>query len=63
MKLADGRDLNQELVRSGMAWWYRKYAASDKTLEKLEDEARSEKIGLWSDPNAEAPWEFRQKKN
>jgi len=62
VKLSDGRDLNQELVRSGMAWWYRKFAAKDETLENLEEDARKRKVGLWSDPKAEPPWEFRDKK-
>ena len=54
--LADGRMLNRELVRSGHAWWYRKYAPSDGTLAKLEAEARAAKRGLWSQPGAVAPW-------
>jgi endonuclease YncB( thermonuclease family) len=28
--LPDGRNLNQELVRAGLAWWYRQYAAHVK---------------------------------
>src|SRR5688572_10070253 len=27
--LADGRDLGRELVKAGLAWWYRKYAPDD----------------------------------
>jgi len=27
--LPDGRSLNQELVRAGLAWWYRPYAPND----------------------------------
>ena len=27
--LSDGRDLGRELVKAGLAWWYRKYAAGD----------------------------------
>src|SRR5688572_24491419 len=27
--LADGTNVNQELVKDGMCWWYRKYAPED----------------------------------
>jgi endonuclease YncB( thermonuclease family) len=59
--LPDGRSLNQELVKAGMAWWYRAYS-KDKTLESLESEARSQKRGLWSDAHPVAPWEWRRSK-
>jgi endonuclease YncB( thermonuclease family) len=39
--LPDGRSLSQELVRAGMAWWYRPYAAKDTTLVQLEAETRA----------------------
>ena len=54
----DGRVLNKELVKAGMAWWYRKYV-NDSQLVALEDEARTKRLGLWSDANPIAPWEFR----
>lgn len=54
----DGRVLNQELMKAGMAWWYRKYV-NDGQLVALEDDARARRIGLWSDANPVAPWEFR----
>ena len=54
----DGRVLNQELVKAGLAWWYRKYT-NDSQLMALEDEARSKQLGLWSDISPIAPWEFR----
>src|SRR6478672_10050506 len=38
--LGDGRMLNRELVRAGLAWWYRRYAPYDTILEQLEQEAR-----------------------
>ena len=45
--LDDGRNLSQELVKAGYAWWYRKYAQGNTVLEKLETEARETKAGLW----------------
>ena len=57
--LPDGRSLNHEIVRSGLAWWYRRYAPADKTLERLENEARRARRGLWSDRSPVAPWEWR----
>lgn len=59
--LADGRSLNRELVRAGLAWWYREYS-KDKSLGELEERARTARRGLWIDPNPIPPWEFRKKK-
>ena len=59
--LLDGRNLNQELVRTGLAWWYRKYAPGDAALERLETEAREAQRGLWADPNPIPPWEWRHR--
>jgi micrococcal nuclease len=58
--LPDGRSLNQELVRAGMAWWYRQYAPHDTTLAQLEAEARTAKRGLWADAHPVPPWQWRQ---
>ena len=60
--LADGRILNHELVRAGLAWWYRKYAPDIGTLAELEAAARDAKRGLWSQPNPVPPWEWRKTK-
>jgi endonuclease YncB( thermonuclease family) len=58
--LTDGTNVNQELVKDGMCWWYRKYAPDDTTLEKLETEAREASKGLWADPHPIPPWEWRK---
>jgi micrococcal nuclease len=58
--LPDGRSLNREMVRGGIAWWYRKYAANDQVLARLEAEARQAKRGLWSQADPKPPWEWRQ---
>lgn len=59
--LPDGKNVNQELVRAGMCWWYRKYAPGNTELAHLEADARGSKIGLWSDPNPTPPWEWRHR--
>jgi endonuclease YncB( thermonuclease family) len=58
--LPDGRSLNQELVKAGMAWWYRPYAPNDTTLALLEADARAAKRGLWADAHPVPPWEWRK---
>jgi endonuclease YncB( thermonuclease family) len=63
--LLDGRDVNLEQVRAGMAWWYRQYAKDqrpgDRRLyEAAENDARGAKRGLWVDPNPVSPWEWRR---
>ena len=57
--LPDGRSFNHELVRAGLAWWYRHYS-KDPTLEALEAEARAARRGLWADADPTPPWEFRR---
>lgn len=57
--LPDGKCLNQELVRSGMAWWYRRYAPDDEVLAKLEVDARKARRGLWAEKAPTPPWEWR----
>lgn len=58
--LPDGRTLNHELVRAGLAWWYRQYAPKDTALAQLEAEAKTAKRGLWADAQPVPPWEWRK---
>ncbi|MDR2206473.1 MAG: thermonuclease family protein [Flavobacteriaceae bacterium] len=57
----DGKYLSAELIKSGLGWWYYHYS-DNKELGELEKTAREQKIGLWQDKNAVAPWEWRRKK-
>ncbi|MCP9767950.1 nuclease [Lacihabitans sp. LS3-19] len=45
--LEDGTNLNQELVKAGLAIHYKKYSKS-YTYAKLEIEAKNKKIGIWA---------------
>ena len=58
--LVGEKDVNAEMVRSGNAWVYRRYA-QDKALYAFEGEAREAERGLWSLPNPVPPWEFRSR--
>jgi len=57
--LPDGKTLNHEMVRAGYAWWYRQYALGDAVLDRLEQEAKTAKRGLWADKDPVPPWEYR----
>src|SRR4051812_6258753 len=52
-------DANTEQVRRGMAWVFVRYASKNSPLYRLQSEARLEQRGLWSDPHAVAPWQWR----
>ena len=56
---ASGENLNKALVKAGLAWHYKKYS-TDNSYAALEQEARKRRIGLWSEPNPIAPWEWRR---
>ena len=59
MILPDGRNLNQELIKAGLAWWFRKYS-KDVRLGAFEQEARLAKRGLWTEPQPVPPWKWRR---
>lgn len=54
----EGKILNEELLKAGLAWHYKKYDSSPK-LAAMEETAHKQKKGLWSMASAIAPWEFR----
>lgn len=55
----DGKNLSQELVKSGLAWWYKQYALDDKAMAELEAKAKAEKKGLWSSFDPIRPQDYR----
>lgn len=62
VRIPDGRSLNEELVRSGLAWWYRTYAPNETQLAQLEAQARAEQRGLWADLEPIPPWQWRKQR-
>lgn len=55
----DGRNVNEEMVRRGLAWHY-KHFSNDTRLEYLERMARKEKLNIWSKKNPVPPYEYRK---
>ena len=63
---SDGSEthLNSEMVADGMAYHYRQYSDSCPQLLVLdiaEEQAKSTGAGLWQNPNAEKPWDYRKR--
>ncbi len=63
--LLDGKDINLEQVKAGMAWHYKEYqreqTPEDRELyARSEDEAHAARRGLWQDPDPIEPSAFRK---
>lgn len=63
--LLEGKDINLEQIKSGLAWHYKQYEneqeLSDRSVYANEEYvARSDGKGLWVDNNPIPPWQFRK---
>ncbi|MFN9726592.1 thermonuclease family protein [Acidovorax sp.] len=56
-----GTDVAAAQVGAGMAWVYMPYAVDRPGLTVLQDRARAQRTGLWSQPRPQAPWTYRHK--
>lgn len=59
-----GADLGLAMIREGLSWHFKKYQSeqSKSDRKKYSDaalEARADRIGLWSDTEPIAPWDYR----
>ncbi len=64
--IVDGRDVNYEQLKKGLAWYYKQYEKDlndedKKKYSEAEEWARNYSEGLWADSNSMPPWEFRRK--
>lgn len=65
---ADRQDVGLVQLRAGQAWWFRQYAHEQSVFDRsqyavAESEARSNARGLWKNPKAVPPWEWRAAAN
>lgn len=56
----DTLDISKAMLNAGMVWVYKTYR-TDKSWMQLEEDAKQAKIGIWQNPTAIAPWEFRKR--
>lgn len=56
--------VNERLIADGCAWVFTRFCKPDdkKAWNALEQSARQQKLGLWSQPDPVAPWNFRSSK-
>jgi micrococcal nuclease len=57
----DKKELNLELIRAGLAWWYARYAPLMTNYFEAQKEARKLSRGLWAQANPVPPWIWRKK--
>lgn len=58
------QDINLEALKAGQVWWYKAYAKTQspqdrKVYEEAETLARQARLGIWSGPKPQPPWEWR----
>ena len=60
----NGRIMNVELLKSGLAWVHSQSCTRPECKEwkEIQRTAKREKVGLWSEVNPIPPWEFRKAK-
>ena len=61
---AEGKDVGLLMVSAGLAWHYKRFQreqtfAARSAYAQAEKQARKQKLGLWIDPHAQAPWDWR----
>lgn len=61
----NGRDVGLALVQAGAAWHFRAYANEQSPADRVryaraEESARTTQTGLWADPEAVPPWDWRR---
>ena len=56
-----GLNINEEMLRSGLAWHYKEYD-QNPAWDDLMLDAQHDKLGLWAQPDPTPPWSWRKEK-
>lgn len=62
VRLADGTIFQEELLKKGYAWVYRRYTANPLYI-AAEQNAKRRRLGLWQETSPTPPWEYRRSHN
>jgi len=54
--------ISEEMIRAGLAWWYRQFAPREWRLKAAEREARQQGRGIWAHRGNVPPWAWRRGK-
>jgi endonuclease YncB( thermonuclease family) len=62
--LVSGHDANLAQIQAGMAWHYKEYQSEQSVRDRqiysdAEEDAKSNRLGLWDDVDPVAPWAWR----
>jgi len=62
--LSDGKDINLEMVKLGLAWHYKKYESEQsfsdrRAYAQAETDAKKSSLNIWRYSNPVAPWDYR----
>ena len=58
---ADGKNINEEMLRSGYVWHYTQYDKNEAWAQLMKG-AQKRKAGLWNKANPTPPWLWRKQK-
>lgn len=53
------KNINFQMVKDGYAWHYKRYYKSEK-MEKAQEYAKKNTLGLWKQKNPKEPWAYRR---
>jgi micrococcal nuclease len=57
-----GVSVNKQMIQSGMAY-HDRLSSTDTALANAEIAAQKSRVGMWSQPDAAVPWEYRQEQS
>ncbi len=58
----DGKNVNEEMVKNGHAWWYQEYDKKDTKMQAYQENAKKNKLGLFGKRGYVEPWNYRKEK-